>query len=58
MRRIILFTLTLIIVSVVVTSCKQSAKKKNMVRKEVYGIHDGKEVYLLTLTNKAGNVIR
>ena len=40
------------------TSCKQSAKNKEMVRKEVFGIHDGKEVYLLTLTNRAGNVIR
>jgi aldose 1-epimerase len=29
-----------------------------MVRKEVFGTHKGKEVYLLTLTNKAGNVIR
>jgi aldose 1-epimerase len=29
-----------------------------MVKKEIFGKHHGKEVYLLTLTNKAGNVIR
>lgn len=29
-----------------------------MVRKELFGIHQGKDVYLLTLTNKKGNVIR
>jgi aldose 1-epimerase len=29
-----------------------------MVRKDVFGNHNGKGVYLLTLTNKAGNVIR
>jgi aldose 1-epimerase len=29
-----------------------------MVKKDVFGTHNGKEVYLFTLTNKAGNVIR
>jgi aldose 1-epimerase len=29
-----------------------------MVKKEIFGTQQGKEVYLLTLTNKAGNVIR
>jgi aldose 1-epimerase len=29
-----------------------------MVKKEIYGTHQGKEVHLLTLINKAGNVIR
>jgi aldose 1-epimerase len=56
MKRILLFSLVLI--AAVITGCNQSAKNKEMVKKEVFGNLDGKEVYLLTLTNKAGNVIR
>jgi aldose 1-epimerase len=40
------------------TSCNQSKKNMDMVKKEVFGSQNGKEVYLFTLTNKAGNVIR
>ena len=50
--------LSLILIAVIFASCNQSAKNKEMVKKEVFGTHQGKEVYLLTLTNKAGNVIR
>lgn len=51
--------LTLILVVLVFTGCNRSAKKENeMIRKEVFGTHKGKEVYLLTLTNKVGNVLR
>jgi aldose 1-epimerase len=56
MRRIQL--LSIILVAVIFTSCGQFKKNKDMVRKEVFGTHQGKEVFLLTLTNKAGNVIR
>jgi len=50
--------LSLILVSAVICSCNRSVKNKEMVRKEDFGTHKGKEVYLFTLTNKAGNVIR
>ncbi len=51
--------LTLILVALIFTGCNRSAKKENeMIRKEVFGTHKGKEVYLLTLTNKEGNVLR
>ncbi|MGC1391576.1 MAG: aldose epimerase family protein [Bacteroidales bacterium] len=50
--------LSLTLVSVIFTSCNQSAKNIEMVKKDVFGTHNGKEVYLFTLTNKAGNVIR
>lgn len=50
--------LSLVLIAVIFTSCNQSAKNKDMVRKEVFGIHQGREVYLFTLTNKSGNVIR
>jgi aldose 1-epimerase len=40
-----------------ITAC-QSGKNKNMVTKDLFGTHEGKEVYLLTLTNNEGNVIR
>lgn len=58
MKRIILLSITLIVAAGLITSCKQSPKNKEMVKQELYGMHQGKEVYLLTLTNKAGNVIR
>ena len=50
--------LSLILIAVIFAACSQSAKNKEMVRKEVFGTHKGKEVYLFTLTNKAGNVLR
>ena len=56
MKKVFLFSLAL--VAVIITSCNQSSKTKQMVKKEVFGSHNGKEIYLLTLTNKAGNVLR
>jgi aldose 1-epimerase len=56
MKKILLLSLTL--VSVIIISCNQSTKTKEMVKKDVFGTHNGKEVSLFTLTNKAGNVIR
>ena len=53
-----LLLLTLVAIAVAFTACSQSSKNKEMVRKESFGIHQGKEVYLFTLTNKAGNVIK
>lgn len=56
MKKILLLSLTL--VAGMIISCNQPTKNKEMVRKDVFGSHNGKEVYLLTLTNKPGNVIR
>jgi len=56
MKKIQLLSLTL--VALIFTACNQSAKNTEMVKKEVFGTHNGKEVYLMTLTNKAGNVIK
>lgn len=56
MKKYMFFSLT--IIAVMFTGCSQSAKNKDMVKKDLFGTHNGKEVYLLTLTNKAGNVIR
>lgn len=56
MKKILLLSLTL--VAGMITSCNHPTKNKEMVRKDVFGTHNGKEVYLLTLTNKPGNVIR
>jgi aldose 1-epimerase len=56
MKKNLLLSLGLVVTCVLLTGCGQS--KKEMVRKEVFGNHQGKEVYLLTLTNKQGNVIR
>jgi aldose 1-epimerase len=56
MKKNLLFSIVLI--SVLVVSCNQTNKNKESVKKDVFGTTNGKEVYLLTLTNKAGNVIR
>jgi aldose 1-epimerase len=56
MKKILLISLTLAIV--LFTSCSQTSKNKELVKKDVFGSHNGKDVYLFTLTNKAGNVIR
>ncbi len=53
-----IFLLSIALVTVLLTSCNMSTKNKEMVRKDVFGTHNGKEVYLFTLTNKSGNVIR
>jgi len=58
MRKVLLLSLILVTAGVLFNSCNQAAKNKEMVKKEIYGTHQGKEVHLLTLTNKAGNVIR
>ena len=56
MKKILFLSITL--GAAVLASCSQSTTNKEMVKKDVFGSHNGKEVYLLTLTNKAGNVIR
>ena len=56
MKKILLLSLTL--VAAIFTSCNWSSKNKEIVKKDVFGTQNGKEVYLLTLTNKTGNVIR
>lgn len=58
MKKVLLVSLTLIGLAVVFTACNQSKKNKEMVKKDLFGTHKGKEVYLLTLTNKSGNVIK
>ncbi len=56
MKKILLLSLTL--VPVIFASCNQLTKNNEMVKKEIFGTHNGKEVCLLTLTNKPGNVLR
>jgi aldose 1-epimerase len=58
MKKVLLFSLTVIIVSVLLSSCNQSSKNKEMVKKENFGVYKGKDVFLFTLTNKAGNVLK
>jgi len=50
--------LLMLISSVMLMSCNNSVKISKMVRKEDFGKHNGKEVYLFTLKNASGNVIR
>jgi aldose 1-epimerase len=56
MKKNLIVFMALVVFAVI--SCNQPAKNKEMVKKDLFGTQDGKEVYILTLTNKAGNVIR
>jgi aldose 1-epimerase len=56
MKKNLLLILDFVAAFLVFTGCGQS--KKELVRKEVFGNYQGKDIYLLTLTNKQGNVIR
>jgi len=58
MKRTISYTLTIVFAAALLAGCGQQAKNKDMVRKELYGTKNGKDVYLVTLTNKAGNVLK
>lgn len=48
----------MIITGCVFTACNQSQKSTTLVKKELFGNHKGKEVFLFTLTNKDGNVLK
>lgn len=56
MKKNLLFTSGLIVISFLFGGCGRSAKE--MVRKDLFGRHQDKDVYLFTLTNNNGNVIR
>ncbi len=56
MKRNLILFMAVVINIALFTDCSNSAKKN--VRQEVFGNHQGKDIYLITLTNKKGNVIR
>ena len=58
MKKLLLLSETLIITLCIVAACNQSFNNKTMVKKEKLGTHKGNEVFLFTLTNKAGNIIK
>jgi len=57
MDKFLLLTMTFAGIAAFLPSCNQS-KSKEMVKKEMYGTHQGKEVYMFTLTNKPGNIVK
>jgi aldose 1-epimerase len=56
MKKVLLLSITL--ATAVLTFGNKPATNEDMVKKEVLGTHQGKEIYLLTLTNKSGNVLK
>jgi aldose 1-epimerase len=50
--------LFLVLLVIFYSGCTQSQKSKVTIVKDLFGVHDGKEVHLLTLTNKEGNIIK
>lgn len=57
MKKLLLLTSVIAGFVIFLASCNLS-KKTEMVKKESYGIHEGKEVYMFILTNKPGNVVK
>jgi aldose 1-epimerase len=58
MKQIRFLSLTLLGAAFIFIGCNHGAKNKAMVQKELIGTYKGKDVYQMTLTNKAGNVIK
>jgi aldose 1-epimerase len=56
MKRVLLLSLNL--AAIIFISCNQITRNKEVVKKELFGTYKGKEVYLVTITNKTGNVIK
>jgi len=56
MKKIFLLSLTLC--AFIFSAYTLLSKNMQMVEKKVFGTYKGKEVYLFTLTNKSGNVVR
>ena len=55
MKRNFLLAAVMVASLVLFTDCSSSSKN---VRQELFGNHEGKDVFLLTLTNSKGNVIK
>lgn len=54
----ILKTFTLVFIIVLILTGYQTVKSSEPVRRELLGNHNGSEVYLFTLTNNSGNVLK
>ena len=58
MKKILLSSVGLIAVVLMMASCNQAAQKKVAVKKDNFGVYEGKDVFLFTLTNKDGNILK
>ena len=58
MKSNILLTLIMVVTGITFTACNQSGRNKKHVRQENYGAYKGKEIFLFTLTNKEGNILK
>lgn len=58
MKKHLVLLLTMAAFGINLTTCNQSAANKKHVKQENYGVYKGKEVFLFTLTNKEGNVLK
>ncbi len=58
MKSIFFLSVATIAAALLIISCNHSGKNREMVKKENFGTYQGKEVYLFTLTNKSGNIVR
>jgi len=51
-------TLIILVLAILASGCQQKTTEKYTMKKEAFGMHNGKEVVLISLTNKAGNTLK
>ena len=58
MKKNFVLSLILVAMGILFTSCNQSARNKETCQKRELRSYKGKEIFLFTLTNKEGNVLK
>jgi len=51
-------TLVILGLAIIGSGCQQKPKEEYTMKKEAFGMHNGEEVVLISLTNKAGNTLK
>lgn len=58
MKKTLLLSILITVSAIVITGCSGSSARKTKVEKETWGVHEGQEVFLFTLVNSSGNVLK
>jgi aldose 1-epimerase len=58
MKKIFYLSLLIIASAFILFACKQKSSNKGTVTKETWGVYKGKDIFLFTLTNRNGNVVK
>lgn len=58
MKQLELKQILIVTAAVLLSACNQEVNEEYMIKKENFGEHNGKEVFLITLINNDGNVVK